>query len=103
MRIWRSAVPCILHFFSSQISDHQIIEEGYHLLASVSALQPYFIERQVPPLYIQIQFAYFYPEIFQSRNTPILHYVLQLHHHDAHTQELQVDSLSIWQPEVQLP
>ena len=104
MCIWRSAVPCILHFFSSQISAHQILEEECHLLASVPALQPYFIERQAPPLYVQIQFAYFYPEIdiFQFQNIPILCYVLQLHRHDVHTQELQVDSLSIWQPEVRL-
>ena len=99
MLIWRSAVSRILSFFSPQISDVRIIEKGHHLLARVPALQPYFIERQAPPLRVQIQFAYFYPEIdiFQSRDIPILRYVLQLRH------EFDTLDLSIWQPEVQTP
>ena len=72
VRIWRSAALRTLGLFD-QAGDE---EEGYHLLARVPALQPYFVERQGPPLHIRIHFAYFYPEGFRSRNSPILRYVL---------------------------
>jgi hypothetical protein len=78
IHIWRSAAPRILRCFCCSISRHYGREEGGHLLARVPALQHYFVERQGPPLRVQIHFVYFYPEGFQSRNSPMLRYVVQL-------------------------
>jgi hypothetical protein len=74
VRIWRSAALRIL-CLGNQAGDE---EEGHHLLARAPGLQPYFVERQGPPLLVQIHFAYFYSEELRSRNSPILRYVLQL-------------------------
>ena len=75
IRIWRSAALRILQL-DNQAGDE---EEGHHLLARAPALRPYFVERQGPPLLVQIHFAYFYPEGFQPQNTtPILRYVIQV-------------------------
>ena len=92
IRIWRSAAPRILHHFYHYIFDRlwSDADEGYHLLAQVPALQPYFVERQGPPLRHQIHFAY---DGSQSRNSPLLHYVVQ----HPHSIDLR-DILSIWQP-----
>ena len=99
VRIWRSAAPRILHHFYRFSFDDHIgnREEGRHLLARVPALQPYFVEHHGPALRVQIHFTYFYPEEFQSRNSPMLRYAF--HHpkpYDSTT--LLEDSLSIWQP-----
>jgi hypothetical protein len=95
VRIWRSAALRILLLFN-QASDR---EEGHHLLARVPALQPYFVERQGPPLLVQIHFAYFYSEELQSRNSPILRYVLQLPSTRSSTTVARDSLLRIlWQP-----
>jgi hypothetical protein len=93
IRIWRSAMPRILHYFRRYGSNplSLVAEEGHHLLAHVPALQPYFVERQGSPLRHQICFAYFYSEIFQSRHSPTLRYVVQ----NTHPKTLE---LTIWQP-----
>ena len=88
VRIWRSAAFRILYY---QAGDR---EEGHHLLARVPALRPYFAERQGPPLLVQIHFAYFYADVSQARNSPILRYIVQ--HPDPDT--LELNCLSIWQP-----
>ena len=94
IRIWRSAAPRILHYFCLYIfhDDTWNKEEGHHLLARVPALQPYFVEPQKPPSLVQIHFAYFHPKGSQSRNDPILRYVVQypIARHGA--------DLSTWQP-----
>jgi hypothetical protein len=93
VRIWRSAALRILLLFD-QAGDR---EEGHHLLARAPGLQPYFVERQGPPLLVQIHFAYFYPEGLQSRNSPILRYVLQFP--SRHSNTLGDSLLCIlWQP-----
>ena len=91
IRIWRSAAPRILYCFNdSNLFTSFDAEEGHHLLARAPALQPYFVERQGPPLRYQIHFAYFYPGgFFQSRHGLTLRYVLQ------HPDPL---GLKIWQP-----
>jgi hypothetical protein len=95
VRIWRSAALRILKL-SNQAGDK---EEGHHLLARVPALQPYFVERHGPPLLVQIHFAYFYPEGFQSRNNPILRYVLQYPPTRSSITEARNSHLCIlWQP-----
>jgi hypothetical protein len=87
VRIWRSAVPRVLHFFSHSIFEDYGEEEGDHLLARFPALQPYFVERQGPPLDVEIRFAYFYPEGFKSRNGPVMRHVFQ-----------SGRNISIWEP-----
>jgi hypothetical protein len=87
IRIWRSAAPRILPYFYSYMFNDYMGERRDHLLAHVPALQPYFVERQGPPLRTQIHCAYFYPDD-QSRNTsPMIRYVVQ-----------SMDILSIWKP-----
>ena len=95
IRIWRSAALRIL-LFSDRVGS---MEEDHHLLARVPALQPYLVERQGPPLGFQIHFAYFYPGGFQSRNSPILRYVLQFPSGDSTTPGLLDSHLGVlWQP-----
>ena len=96
IRIWRSAAPRILCCFYHFIFSDDSLEgkKEYNLLASVPPIQPYFVERQRPPLHVQIHFAYFYPEDSHPTNSPILHYVVQ--HPDPDT--LELNCLSIWQP-----
>jgi hypothetical protein len=99
IRIWRSAAPRILHCFYHYIFDEHTRNSrgnGHHLLACVPALQPYFVERQGPPLRVQIHFAYFHPEEFQFRNGPVLHYVVQ--YSDLDSMNTLLDCLSVWQP-----
>ena len=74
IRIWRSAVACTLHLFTHH--DPSNSDEQHNLLADDPVLQSYFVERQGPPLYIQVHFAYRYPEASQSRNSPTLRYVV---------------------------
>jgi hypothetical protein len=78
IRIWRAAAPRILRcqwfYHEPRALDGK---EAYNILAHVHALQPYLVERQGPPLLVQIHLAYFYPEGFQSRNRPILRYVVE--------------------------
>ena len=82
IRIWRSAVPRILRCFGSFPDSIDKLDEKqkYSLLAHVPAFQPYFVERQGPPLRVQIHLAYVYPEGFQSRNNPMLCHVVQYPH-----------------------
>ena len=129
IRIWRSAAPRILHHFYYHIFDndsdpfnvdddpnwpeflrhiYRLIfdprsvntDEKHCLLARIPRLQPYFLERQGPPIRVQIHLAYFHPEKFlvgfRSRNHPILRYVVQ--HPHAHDDTLG-DSLSVWRPQ----
>ena len=95
VRIWRSAALRILGLWA-QAGDK---EEGHHLLARAPGLEPYFVGHQGPPLLVQIHFAYFYPEGFQSRNSPILRYVLQLPSTSSSTTLARESLLCIlWQP-----
>ena len=71
VRIWRSAVARILHHFM-EINGNGIGKDK--LLAQVPALQPYYVQRQGPPLHTQIHFAYFHPK-FQSH--PVLCYAVR--------------------------
>ena len=80
IHIWRSAAPRILHgFYEYVFRDGLLAEQADHLLASIPALRPYLVERQGAPLWVQIRFAYFYPEGSQSWNNPILRYVVHWH------------------------
>ncbi|KAF8554924.1 hypothetical protein OG21DRAFT_1484286 [Imleria badia] len=112
IRIWRSAAPRILLYFYNAIFDddpdaedetwHSALGrrsvdsyEEHHLLARVPALQPYLVERQGPPLRVQIHLAYLFPREYEfwPRNGPMLRYVVQ------HPDLLRMkDSLSMWQP-----
>ncbi|KAF8555664.1 hypothetical protein OG21DRAFT_1496140 [Imleria badia] len=72
-------------------------DEKHQLLARIPELQPYLsVERQGPPLRVQIHLAYFYPEEFpvgfRSRKGPMLRYVVQ---HPSPKE----DRLSTWQPQ----
>jgi hypothetical protein len=92
IRIWRSAAPRILRCFYRFMYSHHG-REGEDLLARVPALQPYFVERQGPPLDVQIHFVYVYHRRFQSQNSLMLHYVVQ--HPDFRSRK---DNFSIWEP-----
>ena len=96
INVWRSAAPRILScFYDFVFSDNSLDgKKEYDLLADVPALQPYFVERLGQPLHIRIHFAYFYADGSQSRNSPMLRYIVQ--HPDPDTLELHC--LSIWQP-----
>jgi hypothetical protein len=93
IRIWRSAAPRILRCFYRYIFDGYVKEGGHRLLARAPGLQPYFVERQGPPLDVEIHFAYFHPEGFQSRNSPVLRYIVQ-HPHSRNWE----DTFSMWKP-----
>ena len=93
VRIWRSAAPRVLSYFSDRISDGTVIA-GEHLLARVPALQPYFVKRRGPRLRIQSHFAYFYPKNPPSRSGPMLVYVLQRHD----TRRSDTACLWAWKP-----
>ena len=82
IRIWRSAAPRFLHSGVRPIE-----KQKYNLLAHVPAFQPYFVERQGPPLSVQIHLAYVDAEGFQSRNSPTLRHIVQYG-----------NCLSIWKP-----
>ena len=69
-------------------------EREDHLLARVPALQPYFVERQGPPLRFQTHLAYFYPDGFQSRNSLMSRHVVQY----PDPFKLTEDKLSVWEP-----
>ena len=77
IRIWRSAVACTLYYLSRTPYGPAISDEQHNLLAGDPALQSYFVERQGPPLGIQVHFAYCYPEASQSRSNPTLRYVVR--------------------------
>jgi hypothetical protein len=96
IRIWRSAAPRILcRVYDLAFGGNSLGEKlGHHLLARVPALQPYFVERQGPPLRVQIHFVYFHPEGFQSRNGQALCYVVQ--HPKINLYPAPGDRLSIW-------
>jgi hypothetical protein len=89
IRIWRSAAPRILGCFDRFYSwcDRLDRAQEYNLLEHVPALQPHSVERQGPPVDVQIHLAYVYPEGFQSRNSPILRHVVQ---------SITADRLLIW-------
>ena len=96
IRIWRSAAPRILHgfyvlVFSQPPAGGLLEEQADHLLGSIPALRPYLVKCQGPPPWIQIHFAYFYPEGSQSWNNPILRYVV--HWPDPYHKEAK---LSVW-------
>jgi hypothetical protein len=102
IRIWRSAAPRIVYGFHHFIfGDESLDEEGGHyLLARVPALQSYFVERQGPPLHVQINLAYFYPLAFgdQSRTMLMLRYVVQFPDPN-YIDDLGDRLLSIWEVE----
>ena len=85
IRIWRSAAPRILYCFNDHIFRDYMNERDSedHLLARVPALQPYFVERQGPPLRFQTHLAYFH----RSRNSPMLRHVVQ-----------HLGGFSVWTP-----
>ena len=100
IRIWRSAAPRIVSpiAFRLAFSDDPLDgKAGHHLLARVPALQPYFVERQGPPLRVQIHFAYFYPEGFQSQDSQTLRYVVQHPNLSSSTSLVVEGRLAIWQ------
>ena len=93
IRIWRSAVARIFYgFHKDNFLKCTYDEEEDHLLVCSSALQPYLVEQQGPPLHVQIHFAYFY---FQ--NDPILHYVVQ---YPDDSRKSTTPNLSLWLPEI---
>ena len=84
------------HFYHYFVHDFLFDVKGaYYLLAHDSALQPYFVQHQGPPLHVQIHFAYFYPKDPQSRGSPMLAYVLQYPSANSFAPE---DNLSTRQP-----
>ena len=67
IRIWRSAVLCI----PNNVDVFYLTGgQEYCLLGDIPALEPYFVERQE-----RWCLSYFYPEGFQSRNSPMLRYI----------------------------
>ena len=120
IRIWRAAAPRILYHFYPSSFGHRTrdsLKGGRHLLARFPALEPYLVERQGPPLRIQIHFAYFNPEgELQSQNAPIFRYLVQYPrrrshqlslktgHFDTSLQDLKLEfsepwsHFSIWKP-----
>ena len=94
IRIWRSAAPRILGCFKDFYRRLRALKKyEYNLLAHVPALQPHFVERQGPPVLVQIHLAYVYQQGFQSRNSPMLRYVVQYPFGTP-----RGSHLSIWEP-----
>ena len=104
VRIWRSAVPRILHHFYQhwQPFDDDLLDgkEGYNLLPCIPALQPYFVKSQGASLSIEIHFAFFDPlaESSHPRNGPILCYVVE--HPNLNVMDPLEYSHSIWCPKL---
>ena len=94
IRIWRSAAPHILRCFKdfNFWCKRLDVKKGHHLLEDVPALRPYFVESQGPPPRVQIHLAYVYPEGIQSRNGPLLRYVVH------HPKSNDAEALLMWNP-----
>ena len=92
VRIWRSAVACILRCFMP-LGGNKIRENK--LLAHMPTLQPYFVQRQGPPLHVQIHFAYYFHS--KSESHPVLRYAVLVDRSIRGSSDMDYH-LAMWQP-----